>query len=115
MPLYLQACTSHLVVFLFNGLLDSKCESHKLSYSQVLQQLHNTESCQLKSDILGLRKELKAAKSAPASLEKERDGLRKDLEKVKTKLGDIEAKLKTTLIEKSKVEVCGLLSFGCAM
>lgn len=71
---------------------------------EVLQQLHNTESCQLKSDILGLRKELKAAKSAPASLEKERDGLRKDLEKVKTKLGDIEAKLKTTLIEKSKVE-----------
>jgi hypothetical protein len=59
----------------------------------------------LKSDILGLRKELKAAKAAPASLEKERDGLRKDLEKLKIKLGDVEAKLKSTLIEKSKVEV----------
>jgi len=54
---------------------------------------------------LGLRKELKAAKAAPGALEKERDGLRKALEKLKTKLGDVEAKLKSTLIEKSKVEV----------
>lgn len=76
-----------------------------LSCDQALQQQHNTESSQLKSDILGLRKELKAAKAAPASLEKERDGLRKDLEKLKTKLGDIESKLKLTLIEKGKVEV----------
>jgi predicted nucleic acid-binding Zn-ribbon protein len=59
----------------------------------------------LKSDILGLRKELKTAKAAPAHLEKERDGLRKDLEKLKTKLGDVEAKFKLTLVEKSKVEV----------
>lgn len=59
----------------------------------------------MKSDILGLRKELKLAKAAPGALEKERDSLRKDLEKLKSKLGDIEAKLKSTLIEKSKVEV----------
>lgn len=76
---------------------------------QASQHLHNSESSQLKSDILGLRKELKAAKAAPASLEKERDGLRKDLEKLKNKMGDVEAKLKSTLVEKSKVEVIFVL------
>jgi predicted nucleic acid-binding Zn-ribbon protein len=59
----------------------------------------------LKSDILGLRKELKTAKAAPTHLEKEQDGLCKDLEKLKTELGDVEAKFKLTLVEKSKVEV----------
>lgn len=72
---------------------------------QVQKQLHITEAAQLRSDILGLRKELNAAKSAPAALEKERDGLVKELEKLKVKMKDIEAKLKSTLIEKSKVEV----------
>ncbi|CAM6033347.1 unnamed protein product [Sphagnum compactum] len=69
-----------------------------------LKQLHFTEAAQLRSDILVLRKELNAAKSAPAALEKERDGLGKELEKLKVKMKDIEAKLKSTLIEKSKVE-----------
>lgn len=41
----------------------------------------------------------------PASLEEERDGLKKDLKMLKTKLGDTEGKFKSTLIEKSKVEV----------
>jgi uncharacterized coiled-coil DUF342 family protein len=72
---------------------------------QVQKQLHFTEAAQLRSDILVLRKELNAAKSAPAALEKERDGLGKELEKLKVKMKDIEAKLKSTLIEKSKVEV----------
>jgi centromeric protein E len=53
---------------------------------------------------LSLRKELNAAKSAPATLEKERDGLAKELEKLKIKMKDIEAKLKSTLVEKSKLE-----------
>jgi len=53
---------------------------------QTLQQQHNIESSQLKSDILGLRKELKIAKASPVSLEKERDGLKKDLKMLKTKL-----------------------------
>ncbi len=69
------------------------------------QQLHFTEAAQLRSDILSLRKELNAAKSAPATLEKERDGLAKELEKLKIKMKDIEAKLKSTLVEKSKLEV----------
>lgn len=60
------------------------------------------ESSQLKSDILGLGKELKAV---AASLEKEWDGLKKDLEELKTKLGGIMAKLKPPLVEKNKVEV----------
>jgi hypothetical protein len=38
-------------------------------------------------------------------LEKERDGLAKELEKLKIKMKDIEAKLKSTLVEKSKLEV----------
>lgn len=75
------------------------------------QQSHYTESSQLRSDIMGLRKELKAAKAAPAALEKERDGLRKDIERLKTKMGDVEAKLKSTLVEKSKIEVKLLLAF----
>ncbi len=69
------------------------------------QQLHFTEAAQLRSDILALRKELNAAKSVPATLEKERDGLAKELEKLKIKMKDIEAKLKSTLVEKSKLEV----------
>jgi Skp family chaperone for outer membrane proteins len=71
----------------------------------VQQQLHFTEAAQLRSDILALRKELNAAKSVPATLEKERDGLAKELEKLKIKMKDIEAKLKSTLVEKSKLEV----------
>ncbi|CAN5975935.1 unnamed protein product [Sphagnum jensenii] len=71
---------------------------------RISELLHFTEAAQLRSDILVLRKELNAAKSAPAALEKERDGLGKELEKLKVKMKDIEAKLKSTLIEKSKVE-----------
>ncbi|KAH8968815.1 hypothetical protein BDL97_02G001200 [Sphagnum fallax] len=74
------------------------------SNQEVQQQLHFTEAAQLRSDILALRKELNAAKSAPATLEKERDGLAKELEKLKIKMKDIEAKLKSTLVEKSKLE-----------
>ncbi|OAE29967.1 hypothetical protein AXG93_669s1160 [Marchantia polymorpha subsp. ruderalis] len=68
------------------------------------QQRYQSDSSQFRSEIMALRKELSAAKAAPAGLVKERDTLYRDLEKIKVKAKDTEAKLKSTLQDKSKLE-----------
>eukprot|EP01018_Ginkgo_biloba_P035562 Gb_12656 [translate_table: standard] len=65
-------------------------------------QVQNTERIQLMSEISNLRKEV--AKSASSALVREKELLRKDLEKTKSKLKDTEAKLRNILQEKSKLE-----------
>ncbi|XP_002988432.2 kinesin-like protein KIN-7O isoform X2 [Selaginella moellendorffii] len=63
---------------------------------------HEDECSKLKLEILALQKDLSGVKALPS--EKEKDSLRKELEKSKTKLKETEAKLRTTLQDKSKLE-----------
>ncbi|CAM6124516.1 unnamed protein product [Calypogeia fissa] len=68
------------------------------------QQRYQTDTTHYRAEIASLRKELSTTKSLPGALLKERDGLHKDLEKTKSKMKDIEAKLKTTIQDKNKLE-----------
>ena len=63
------------------------------------------ESSALRSDLVGLRKEVQSAKAAPAALGKERDAAGREMEKTKAKLKDTDAKLKTALQEKHTAQV----------
>jgi septal ring factor EnvC (AmiA/AmiB activator) len=59
----------------------------------------------LRANLAGLRKELVHAKSEPAALAKQRDGLQKELEKLRTKMKDSEARLKTAVQDKNHLQV----------
>ncbi|KAH9299114.1 hypothetical protein KI387_030796, partial [Taxus chinensis] len=63
---------------------------------------YTAEKTQLLTEVSSLRKEI--AKSASSAVTKERENLRKDLEKTKLRLKDTEAKLRNVLQEKSKLE-----------
>ncbi|KAL2621610.1 hypothetical protein R1flu_001815 [Riccia fluitans] len=71
---------------------------------KVWQQRYQSDSSQFRSEIMALKKELSTAKAAPAGLLKERDSLSRDLEKLKSKAKDTEAKLKSALQDKNKLE-----------
>lgn len=63
------------------------------------------ESSGLRSDLVGLRKEVQSAKAVPAALEKERDAVGREMEKTKAKGKELDAKLKTALQEKNTAQV----------
>lgn len=64
---------------------------------------HELEKDDLLSQILSLQKEV--SQLSNSSLAREKETLRKDLDKIKLKLKDTESKLKNTIQEKIKLEV----------
>ncbi|KAJ6380823.1 hypothetical protein OIU77_029673 [Salix suchowensis] len=71
-----------------------------------LAEQQNFEKEEFRSQIQNLQKELSYLSSC--SLAKEKENLRKDLEKTKVKLKETESKLKNAVQEKTKLEVCSL-------
>lgn len=70
---------------------------------QALIEQHELEKCEFVSHIQTLEKEISYLSSC--SLAREKESLRKDLEKTKTKLKETEFKLKNAIQEKTKLEV----------
>jgi centromeric protein E len=70
---------------------------------QALTEHQNFEKEEFLSQIQNLQKELSCLSSC--FLAKEKDNLRKDLEKTKVKLKETESKLKNAVQEKTKLEV----------
>ena len=70
---------------------------------QELSEKHHLEKSKLLSQIQTLEKEISCLSSS--SFAREKETLRKDLEKTKSKLRETEFKLKNTIQEKTKLEV----------
>lgn len=68
----------------------------------------------LRKELASLRKQASLASTRPAALEKEKEMLRKDVEKRKAKMQDLEAKLKSTLQDKVALQVSPGLQQPCA-
>ncbi|XP_057785128.1 kinesin-like protein KIN-7O isoform X2 [Salvia miltiorrhiza] len=67
-----------------------------------LREEHDAEKSELLCQIQLLQKEISSLSSC--SMAKEKESIRKDLEKTKTRLKDVESKLKNTVQEKTKLE-----------
>lgn len=72
-------------------------------FLQAISEQQNLEKSELLSQIQILEKEVSCLSSG--SLARERESLRKDLERTKTKLKETESKLKNVIQEKTKLEV----------
>ena len=70
---------------------------------QFLSEQQELEKCEFLAHIRTLEKEISCLSSC--SLAREKENLRKDLVKTKTKLKDTEFKLKNAIHEKTKLEV----------
>lgn len=83
-------------------------------YLQALSEQQDLEKYEFLSQIRSLEKEISFLSSC--SLAREKENLRKDLEKMKVKFKDTEFKLKNAIQEKTKLEVFMLhLDFLCAI
>lgn len=75
----------------------------------MLSEQNESERSDLLSHIECLEKDI--ASLSTTSLAKEKENLRKDFEKTKTKLKDTESKLRNVMQDKTKLEVCGGIQF----
>lgn len=75
----------------------------------MLSEQNESERSDLLSHIECLEKDITSLSTT--SLAKEKENLRKDFEKTKTKLKDTESKLRNVIQDKTKLEVCGGIQF----
>lgn len=85
-----------MILFYFSALAD-----HVLF--QEISEKYEAEKSEHLSQIQSLQKELSCLSSS--SLGREKENIRKDLEKTKAKLRDTESKLRNAIQEKTKLEV----------
>ncbi|XP_023641305.1 kinesin-like protein KIN-7O isoform X2 [Capsella rubella] len=81
--------------------LNQEAQKHETSL-MMLSEHHESERSDLLSHIECLEKDIASLSSS--SLAKEKENLRKDFEKMKTKLKDTESKLKNSMQDKTKLE-----------
>ncbi|XP_031273912.1 kinesin-like protein KIN-7O [Pistacia vera] len=100
----LQFCLRHKISELESEklLMDNQSSDLQRQIHEALSEQQNLEKSKLLSHIQTLEKELSCLSSS--SLVKEKESLRKDLEKTKTKLKEIDYKLKNAIQEKTKLE-----------
>ncbi|KAJ0098595.1 hypothetical protein Patl1_20895 [Pistacia atlantica] len=100
----LQFCLRHKISELESEklLMDNQSSDLQRQIHEALSGQQNLEKSKLLSHIQTLEKELSCLSSS--SLVKEKESLRKDLEKTKTKLKEIDYKLKNAIQEKTKLE-----------
>ncbi|GJP48827.1 hypothetical protein CLOM_g8107 [Closterium sp. NIES-68] len=72
---------------------------------EACKQQHTEELAEARKELLGAKKEAASLKGKPGAAERERDQLRKEAEKRKTKMLDMEAKLKAALADKLALQV----------
>lgn len=89
----------YIVFHLFLGVCSFTC----LVFLQEVSEQQAMEKSELFSEIQSLQKDILCLSSS--SLVKEKENMRKDLDKTKTKLRETEFKLKNTIQEKTKLEV----------
>lgn len=75
----------------------------------MLTEQHESDRSDFLSHIECLEKDIASLSSS--SLAREKENLRKDFEKTKTKLKDTESKLKNAIQDKTKLEVCCITHF----
>ncbi|KAJ0043556.1 hypothetical protein Pint_18234 [Pistacia integerrima] len=100
----LHFCLRHKILELESEklLMDNQSSDLQRQIHEALSEQQNLEKSKLLSHIQTLEKELSCLSSS--SLVKEKESLRKDLEKTKTKLKEIDFKLKNAIQEKTKLE-----------
>lgn len=85
----------------------------KFTYTQDCTLQHELEKDSILSDLLNLQKEVSTLSSS--SLMKEKESVRRELDRTKTKLRETENKLKNSIQEKIKLQVgyqlIGIINF----